>query len=64
MTCNNCSKYPGCMERSREYICREFNYDGGYRKTEKDSSGSNGNSKNRAGHRVKDKSITSATEAK
>lgn len=34
MTCNECRKYPGCMERSREYICREFKYDGGYNKSE------------------------------
>ena len=34
MTCNDCVKYPGCMERSREYICREFKYDGGIKKAE------------------------------
>ena len=35
MTCNDCASFPRCMERSREYICREFKYDKGYGKTKK-----------------------------
>lgn len=26
MTCSDCRKYPRCMERTREYVCREFEY--------------------------------------
>lgn len=34
MTCEVCRQYPACMERSREYPCREFYYDGGKSKAE------------------------------
>lgn len=34
MTCNECKQYSACLERSREYPCREFRYDGGAAKRE------------------------------
>lgn len=34
MTCNECKQYSACLERSREYPCREFHYDGGKAKRE------------------------------
>lgn len=34
MTCNECSHYSMCMERSREYPCRDFCNDGGAAKRE------------------------------